>query len=44
VDKSKMTIDLQNPWGIANEPIDDLPIADFKKYFRNFAGNPVTKR
>jgi hypothetical protein len=44
VDKSRMTIDLQNPWGIANEPILDLPIADFKKYFRNFAGNPVSKR
>ncbi len=42
VDETKKTIDLQNPWG--DEHIKGLTISEFRKYFREVAANPLTKK
>jgi Calpain family cysteine protease len=42
VDEAKKTIDLQNPWGA--EHIKGLAISEFRKYFREVAANPLTKK
>jgi Calpain family cysteine protease len=44
VDVAKETIDLQNPWGdVMNAHIKNLPLKDFKKYFRWVGANPIVK-
>jgi Calpain family cysteine protease len=42
VDDAKNTIDLQNPWG--EEHIKAMPVATFRKYFREVAANPLKKK